>query len=152
MGSSEYKGVYPNKSKWQSNITVSQGSGNIIDSCILKIPAVCSSQIDEKDYYLGTYDDEADVARAFDRVASVLSRPLNFPEEDESEIVGWSSEVADQAVSEAIKAAETFMGTDKGKKAKQAAERAKKVAEVQAQKLRALHALKTCNPANSHDS
>ena len=85
-----------------------------------KIPAVRSSQIggrDGKIYHLGTYDDEADAARAFDRVASVLGRPLNFPEEDEPEIVGPRSEVADQAVSEAIKAAETFMGTDKAKQA-----------------------------------
>jgi len=100
-------------------------------------------------YSLGTYDDEADAARAFDRVASVLGRPLNLPEEDESEIVGPRTEGADQAVAEAVKAAETFMGTDK---AKRAAERAKKTAEVQAQKLRALHALKTYTPANSHDS
>ena len=116
------------------------------DSYILKIPAVCSSQIDGKKYYLGTYDDEADAARAFDRVASALGRPLNFPEEDESEIIGPRSEGADQAVAEAVKAAETFMGTDKAKKAKRAAERAKKGGEVQAQKLRALHSLKTHKP------
>ena len=119
---------------------------------VLKIPAICSSQIDRKNYCLGTYDDEADAARAFDRVASALGRPLNFPEEDESEIIGPRSEGADQAVAEAIQAAETFMGTHKAKNAKRAAERAKKAAEVQAQKLRALHALKTYNPANSHYS
>ena len=124
------------------------------DSYILKIPAVCSSQIDGKIYHLGTYDDEADAARAFDRVASALGRPLNFPEENESEIIGPSSEGADQAVAEAVQAAKTFLGADKAKKAKRAAERAKKVAErakklaeVQAQKLRALHTLKTNNPA-----
>ena len=103
-------------------------------------------------YSLGTYDDEADAARAFDRVASALGRPLNFPEGNESEIIGPRSEGADQAVAVAVKAAKTFMGTDKAKKAKRAAEKAKKVAEVQAQKLRALHALKTYTPANSHDS
>ena len=81
-------------------------------------------------YYLGMYDDEADAARAFDRVASALGRPLNFPEEDELEIVGQSSEGADQAVTEAVKAAETFMDTDKAKQAKRAAERVKKVSEV----------------------
>ena len=122
------------------------------DSYILKIPAVRSSQIGGKVYYLGMYDDEADAARAFDRVASVLGRPLNFPEENESEIVGPSSEGADQVVAEAVQAAETFLGTNKAKKAKQAAERAKKGGEVQAHKLRALHALKTYTPANSHDS
>ena len=121
----------------------------ISDSNILKIPAVCSLQIDGQRYQLGTYDDEADAARAFDRVASVLGRPLNSPEEDESEIVGSSSEGADQAVAEAVKAAETFMDTDK---AKQKAARAKKASEVQVQKLRALHALQTHKPANSHDS
>ena len=79
-------------------------------------------------YYLGSYDDEADAARAFDRVASVLGRTLNFPEGNESEIIGPRSEGADQAVAEAVQAAETFMGSDK---AKRAAERAKKVAEMQ---------------------
>ena len=131
MGSSKYKGVYPSQNKWRSQIKVSQSGGNIIDSCILKIPAISSSQIDGKMYHLGLYDDEADAARAFDRVASVLGRPLNFPEEDESEIIGLSSEGADQAVAEAVQAAETFMGTGKAKKAKRAAERAKKVGEVQ---------------------
>ena len=100
-------------------------------------------------YRLGTYEDEADAARAFDRVARVLGRLLNFSEEDESEIIGPRSEGADQALAEAVKAAETFMDTDK---AKQKAARAKKASEVQVQKLRALHALKTYKPANSHDS
>ena len=109
------------------------------DSNILKIPAVCSLQIDGQRYQLGTYDDEADAARAFDRVASILSRPLNFPEEDESEIVGSRSEGADKAVAVAVKAAEKFLGaSDKAKKkaerAKKAAERAKTGAEVQSQK------------------
>ena len=113
---------------------------------VLNAPAVCSSQIGGKQYNLGNYDDEADAARAFDRVTSVLGRPPNLPEEDESEIVGPSSEGADQAVAEAVKAAENVMDTDK---AKQKAASAKK---VHAQKLRALHALKTNKPANSHDS
>ena len=149
MGPSEYTGVHPNRNTWQSQIQVSQSGGNIIDSCILKIPAVFSLQIggrDGKKYHLGLYDDEADAARAFDRVASALGRLLNSPEEDESEIIGPRSEGADQAVAEAVKAAGRFMDTDKAK------QRAKKLAEVQAQKLRALHALTTNNPANSHDS
>ena len=131
MGSSKYTGVCSSKSKWRSQTQVSQSGGNIIDSCILKIPAVCSSQIDGKDYRLGLYDDEADAARAFDRVASVLGRPLNFLEEDESKIIGPKSEGADQAVAEAVQAAETFMGTYKAKEAKRAAERSKKGEEVQ---------------------
>ena len=121
------------------------------DSYILKIPAVCSSQIDGQRYQLGTYDDEADAARAFDRVASILGRPLNFPEEDESEIIGPRSEGADQAAAEAVKAAETFMGTDKAKNAKRAAERAKKGGEVQpkAESNARTHKIQT---RNSHDS
>ena len=92
-------------------------------------------QIDGKTHHLGTYDDEADAARAHDRVARVLGRRLNFPEDDESDIVGPRSEGADQAVATAIKAAKTFLGTDK---AKNAAERA---AQVHSQKLRASHGL-----------
>jgi hypothetical protein len=115
-------------------------------------------QIDGKWHYLGNYDDEADAARAFDRVARVLGRPLNFPEDDESEIVGPRSEGADQAVTAAMEAAKTFLGTsDKAKKkkakwTKKAAERAKKGAEVQAQKPASSmdqeeqHA---CNPTSS---
>ena len=92
-------------------------------------------QIDGKTHYLGYYDDEADAARAFDRVARVLGRPLNFSEDDESEIDGPRSEGADQAVATAVEAAKTFLGTDKGKKA------AERVAEVHSQKLRASHGL-----------
>ena len=85
-------------------------------------------QINGKNHRLGTYDDEADAARAFDRVARVLGRPLNFPEDDESQIVGPRSEGAAQAVTAAMEAAKTFLGTDK-------------TAEVQSQKLRASHGL-----------
>ena len=86
-------------------------------------------------HHLGSYDDEADAARAFDRVARVLGRSLNFPEDDESEIVGPRSEAADQAVATAVEAAKVFLGTDKAKKA------AERAAEVHSQKLRAWHAL-----------
>ena len=91
-------------------------------------------------HYLGSYDDEADAARAFDRVARVLGRPLNFPEDDDSDIVGPRSEGADQAVATAMEAAKTFLGTSdkaakkKAERAKKAAERAKKGAEVQSRK------------------
>ena len=91
-------------------------------------------QIDGKKRYLGSYDDEADAARAFDRIARVLGRPLNFPEDDESEIVGPRSQGADRAVTTAMEAARTF-GTDKVKKA------AERAAEVQTHKLRASHGL-----------
>ena len=86
-------------------------------------------------HYLGNYDDEANAARAYDRVARVLGRPLNFPEENESQIVGLRSEGADQAVATAVEAAKTFLGTDKAKKA------AEQAAEVQSKKLRASHGL-----------
>mgnify|MGYP001456849262 CR=1 FL=1 len=74
-------------------------------------------QIDEKRHYLGLYDDQADAARAFDRVARVLGRPLNFPEDDEWDIDGPRSEGADQAVATAMKAAKPFLATDKARKA-----------------------------------
>ena len=92
-------------------------------------------QINGKLHHLGVYDDEADAARAFDRLARVLGRPLNFPEDDELENVGPRSEAADQAVATAVEAAKTFLGTDKAKKA------AEQAAEVHSQKLRAWHAL-----------
>ena len=99
------------------------------------MPAVCSLQIDGKLHRLGSYDDEADAARTFDKVARVLGRRLNFPEDDEWDIGGPRSEGADQAVVTAGEAAKTFMGTDKAKKA------AERAAEVQSQKLRASHGL-----------
>ena len=92
-------------------------------------------QIDGKKHYLGNYVDEADAARAFDRVARVLGRPLNFPEDDESDIVGLRSEGADQAVAAAVEAAKTLLGTDKGTKA------APRAAEVHWHKLRAANGL-----------
>ena len=116
-------------------------------------------QIDGKRRKLGNYDDEADAARAFDRVARVLGRPLNFPEDDESDIVGPRSEGADQAVATAMETAKTFLGTlDKAKKkkaankAKKAAERAKKGAEVQSQKPAPSmdqEEQQACNPTSS---
>ena len=84
-------------------------------------------------HHLGTYDDEADAARAFDRVARVLGRRPNFPEDDESQIVGPRSEGADQAVTTAMEAAKTFLGAS-NKAKKKAAERTKKGAEVQSRK------------------
>ena len=92
-------------------------------------------QIDGKNHHLGNYVDEADAARAFDRVARVLGRPLNFPEENESDIVGPRSKGADQAVATAMEAAKTFSATDKAKKA------AHPATEVQTHKLRASHGL-----------
>ena len=123
-------------------------------SYILKPPADCSFQIDGKMRNLGSYDDEADAARAFDRVARVLYRPLNFSGNPENKVVeGPRSEGADQSVANAVEAAKTFMdkrAAEKAKKvaewAKRAAERAKHAAEVQSQKLRASHGLTTYKP------
>ena len=84
---------------------------------------------------LGNYDDEADAARAFDRVARVLGRRPNFPEDDESDIVGPRSEGADQAVATALQAAKSFLNTSGKAKA------AERVAEVKTKNLRASHEL-----------
>ena len=94
---------------------------------------------DGKKYDLGSYDDEADAARAFDRVASVLNRPLNFPNESAMEVVGPRSESADQAVTDAMEAAKILMD-------KQTAERAE-TAEVSVTRLRPRHRLTTYKPA-----
>ena len=124
-------------------------------SYILKPPADCSFQIDGKMRNLGSYDDEADAARAFDRVARSLYRPLNFSDTDPLEVAGPKSEGADQAVADAVEAAKTFMDKQAAKNgmqaqewAKRAAERAiaKHAAEVQSQKLRASHGLTTYKP------
>ena len=129
----------------------------ISDSYILKTPADCSFQINEKTHNLGSYDDEADAARAFDRVARSLYRPLNFSDTDPLEVAGPKSEGADQAVTNAMEAAKTFMDKQAAKNgmqaqewAKRAAERAiaKHAAEVQSQKLRASHGLTTYKPTS----
>ena len=106
------------------------------------------------DNYLGSYGEEADAARAFDRVARVLGRPLNFSGNDGVEVAeGPKSEGADQLVTDAMEAAKTFMYKQAAKNgmqpqewAKRAAERAKHAAEVQSQKLRASHGLTTYKP------
>ena len=108
---------------------------------------LCSPlQIDGKTHYLGNYDDEADAARAYDRVARVLGRPLNFPEENESEIVGPRSEAADQAVATAMEAAKTFLGTDEAKKA------AERAAEVHSQKATSVAWTLGTSNRKSHNS
>ena len=91
-----------------------------ISECyILKTPADCSFQIKEKTHYLGSYDDEADAARAFDRVARVLGRPLNFSGNDGVEVAeGPRSEGADQSVANAVEAAKRYMDKRAAEKAK----------------------------------
>ena len=61
------------------------------------------TQVKHKKYYLGTYAVEADAAAARDVVARVLGYPLNFKKT--RKITGQRSEGADQAVADAVKAA-----------------------------------------------
>ena len=86
-------------------------------------------QVGVKDYYLGIYDEKVDAARAYDRVAEILGRPCNFPDEIGVGIEGPRSEGADQAVVKAVEAAKQV-----AERAKQAAERAKQVAEVRSER------------------
>ena len=71
----------------------------------------CSSQVGGKTWNLGLYQSEKDAARAFDKVASVLGRPLNFPGEEAVDIAGWRSKGCDEAVADAVEAAKTFMAS-----------------------------------------
>ena len=61
------------------------------------------TQVKHRQYYLGTYAVEADAAAARDVVARVLGYPLNFKKT--RKITGQRSAGADQAVADAVKAA-----------------------------------------------
>ena len=65
------------------------------------------TQINGKLCLLGHYAVEADAAAARDVVAKVLAYPLNFNEP--REITGQRSKGADQAVADAVKAANAFL-------------------------------------------
>ena len=65
------------------------------------------TQFNHKTYGLGTYAVEADAAAARDVVATVLGSPLNFKKP--RKITGQRSKGADQAVADAVKAANAFM-------------------------------------------
>ena len=54
---------------------------------------------------------EKDAARAYDKVASILGRPLNFPNSKSVVIEGQTSEGADERVVEAVKAAKTLVAS-----------------------------------------
>ena len=72
----------------------------------------CSShQIDGKTWSLGVYTIETDAARAFDKVASILGRPLNFPNSKSVKIAGSRSKGADGAVAGAVETAKSFMAS-----------------------------------------
>ena len=64
-------------------------------------------QYDYKRYWLGSYDIEADAAAARDAVAKVLGYRLNFKKT--RKITGERSQGADQAVADAVKAANKRM-------------------------------------------
>ena len=59
--------------------------------------------------WLGTYELEEDAARAFDKVARILGKGLNFPKSDALEINGSRTEGADEAVAVAVEAAQKFV-------------------------------------------
>ena len=60
---------------------------------------------------LGTYELEEDAARAFDKVARILGRGLNFPKSDALDINGPRTEGADEAVAVAVEAAQKLVAT-----------------------------------------
>ena len=64
-------------------------------------------QYNRKQYALGLYAVEADAAEARDAVAKVLGYPLNF--EKPRKITGQRSKGADQAVADAVQAANAFV-------------------------------------------
>ena len=65
------------------------------------------TQFNHKDHGLGAYAVEADAAAARDVVAKVLGSPLNF--EKPRKIAGQRSKGADQAVADAVKAANALV-------------------------------------------
>ena len=67
-------------------------------------------QFNHKHYALGCYAAEADAAAARDVVAKVLGNRLNFTKP--RKITGQRSEGADQAVADAVKAANAFLSGD----------------------------------------
>ena len=65
------------------------------------------SQINHKKWHLGSYAVEADAAAARDVVAKVLGSRLNFTKP--RKVTGQRSKGADQAVADAVKAANAFL-------------------------------------------
>ena len=65
------------------------------------------TQLNQKQYHLGHYAVEADAAAARDVVATVLGSPLNIKKP--RKITGQRTKRADQAVADAVKAANAFM-------------------------------------------
>ena len=66
-----------------------------------------NAQVNYKRWNLGFYDLEVDAAAARDMVARIFGLPLNF--ERPREITGQRSEGANQAVTDAVKAANALM-------------------------------------------
>ena len=65
------------------------------------------TQVNNKTWHLGNYEVEAAAAAARDMVARILGFPLNF--ERPREITGQRTKGADQAVADAVKAANALM-------------------------------------------
>ena len=90
---------------------VSPGIGSVRTyTCAHKIYAhthMLGTQVNYKTWHLGNYEVEADAAAARDMVARILGLRLNF--ERPREITGHRSEGADQAVADAVKAANALM-------------------------------------------
>ena len=70
---------------------------------------MCFSQFEPNDMRLGTYELEEDAARAYDKVARILGKGLNFLDSDALQINGPRSEGADGAVAVAVEAAQKFV-------------------------------------------
>ena len=105
-----------NRNPWRSQIAVSskrRGTSNQhvhMHACThapTRTHARTHSQINYKIYRLGSYAVEADAAAARDLVAKVLGYCLNFTKPPK--ITGQRTKGADQAVTDAVKAANAFM-------------------------------------------
>ena len=83
------------------------GSFNVRACAYPRASAHTHTQFNHKKYGLRRYAVEADAAMARDVVARVLGFPLNF--ENPREITGQRSKGADQALADAVKAANAFV-------------------------------------------
>ena len=93
------------------HIKVSSGIGSVrtLSVCaqIYAHTHILGTQVNNKTWNLGNYEVKADAAAARDMVVRIRGLPLNF--ERPREITGQRSEGADQAVADAVKAANALM-------------------------------------------
>ena len=71
---------------------------------------LCVAQIDGKTWNLGCYEVEADAARVYDKVASILGRSTNFSKPEK--IYGQRTPGADDCITKAVEAANAFLAGD----------------------------------------